>query len=706
MKVSAILGYSPSDIDEAAVARALEILCPEAAFEIRGLPMGTSRVCRSADEGVRAAASMSGGIGTYYTLNPCRADLDRPAREGDILARRWLMLDIDPTRPKDSNATAAEKEAALDVAYKILSYLTTERGWPSPVVVDSGNGFHLLFKCDLGTDKLTKQYVKALLVALAARFDTAAVKLDPSVHNNARIAKLPGTWSRKGPHSDERPHRKCELLWVPSSIEPVTLEQIRAELPAQPTASPAAAPSPARAAVTSIERYCQRALESAACAVLLALEGTRHVTLRDQAYALAGYLYTGGITEFELRRVLRPAGIRCGLPEKEVDSLIETGIAKGREAPRQLPAELRAKVQEAARAKGKAEQEEERVVKRIVTGLDEATPEDVQWLWPDCLALGFITILAGRTGMGKSLVVCDFAARMSRGDSPTFRGGPLRPANTLFISEDPINTMLAPRLLGMRAVPTRIKFMTFEAMAGYKLADLEMLEQAYEESGKPALIVIDPPANFLGGKDEHKNAEVRQTIMNIVAWIDRYKVAVILISHFNKQAGKGLDGLDRVMGSVAWNSVCRISLGVCKDPDDPEKCIFGGLKNNLGDKARPLSYSIEPIPGEGVPHVVWHGEAKIDMNEALNGEKRKSRGVVATEWLIERFRERSEWPSDELRRDALEAGLSKNALFSPEVAALPIKRRQVINAGGDRHWVWRAMDGWPPPIAGQAPEPY
>ena len=50
--------------------------------------------------------------------------------------------------------------------------------------------------------------------------------LDVTNHNAARVAKLPGTWARKGEHSDERPHRVSALLSECSGM--VTEAQLQA----------------------------------------------------------------------------------------------------------------------------------------------------------------------------------------------------------------------------------------------------------------------------------------------------------------------------------------------------------------------------------------------------------------------------------------------------------------------------------------------
>lgn len=161
--------------------------------------------------------------GVYYTLNPLRRDLlarrcnriDR-AEEGElaqdvhVLRRRWLLVDADPVRDPYISATDQEKANAWTTVLAVRDYLSK---WPAPIVADSGNGYHLLYRVDLPAEDNTQ--VQQILQALAQRFDTAFVKIDQSVFNPGRICKMPGTLARKGDSIPERPHRWAKLLEVP-----------------------------------------------------------------------------------------------------------------------------------------------------------------------------------------------------------------------------------------------------------------------------------------------------------------------------------------------------------------------------------------------------------------------------------------------------------------------------------------------------------
>ncbi len=337
-------------------------------------------------------------------------------------------------------------------------------------------------------------------------------------------------------------------------------------------------------------------------------------------------------------------------------------------------------------------------VDHLTVGLADVVIAKVDWFYENRLAPGFISLFAGRSGFGKSFVTCDIVARLSRGEPGPFSNIRHQPMRTLFISEDSPEIVLGPRLFELQADPAMVRFMTWDAMAEYTLGDTGYLDRAYREASNPQLIVIDPPANFLGSVDEHKNAEVRAVLKGLIAWLDLHRVAAILITHINKQLGKGMDAVERIMGSVAWGTTARITCAFTKDPDSPGQFLFGGTKNNLGEVAQTLMYKI--VKTETLATVQWEGATDTTMDDAIDQVKKKSKGKSAVEWLQERFREKREWESTEIRAMGREHGITSYALFeSPEVLALPIRKRKRMNANGEQYWVWQAEEGWPPRVS-------
>jgi hypothetical protein len=135
--------------------------------------------------------------------------------DADVVSRPWLIIDLDPIRAKGmekESSTDSEKAAAAKVANEITALLGPMGG---PITVDSGNGYHLYFRlpneaagglCNADSDP-----VAVMLRWLNERF-IGAVDVDVKVYNPSRIMKVPGTWSRKGTATSDRPHRRSAVI--------------------------------------------------------------------------------------------------------------------------------------------------------------------------------------------------------------------------------------------------------------------------------------------------------------------------------------------------------------------------------------------------------------------------------------------------------------------------------------------------------------
>jgi len=213
-------------------------VAPDQVVELRALDVGGTNGRPHTEAGffdgchLREMAAAALGVtgrarGVYFTLNPLKPDLlarranrlgwakgGELAKDPDVTARRFFLVDADPVRDPHVSATDDEKRFAHDTVLAVREHLRA-CGWPDPLLADSGNGYHLLYRVDLpGDDGGT---VKRLLQSLAAKFNSERVHIDQSVFNAGRICKLPGTLSRKGDSIPDRSHRRARLLEVPAA---------------------------------------------------------------------------------------------------------------------------------------------------------------------------------------------------------------------------------------------------------------------------------------------------------------------------------------------------------------------------------------------------------------------------------------------------------------------------------------------------------
>jgi hypothetical protein len=174
----------------------------------------------------------------YTTLNPFNPDLvarscnrltdyaKNTTSDKDILKRLWLPLDIDPVRPAGICATDEEKKLAIETSLAIRDYLA-EQGFPSPLVGDSGNGGHLLYRVELENTEAVTNMLTQFYESLTKQFSTDKVKLDTAVYNAARIWKVYGTKVCKGDEVGGRLHRLARIIELPKELEPVSMELIQ-----------------------------------------------------------------------------------------------------------------------------------------------------------------------------------------------------------------------------------------------------------------------------------------------------------------------------------------------------------------------------------------------------------------------------------------------------------------------------------------------
>ena len=151
---------------------------------------------------------------------------DSTTSDADVVRRRWLPIDLDPVRPSGVSSTDGEHTAALAHAERIRTWLAGQ-GFPDPVMADSGNGAHLLYRIDLPNDDDSTDLVKGCLTVLDTLFSDGVVSVDAANFNAARIWKLYGSTSKKGDNTPARPHRQSRILSVPEEVKLVTVEQLR-----------------------------------------------------------------------------------------------------------------------------------------------------------------------------------------------------------------------------------------------------------------------------------------------------------------------------------------------------------------------------------------------------------------------------------------------------------------------------------------------
>ena len=180
--------------------------------------------------------------GIYITVNPVQRVLLARANntikrakstttDSQIECRKYLPFDIDPERPAGVSSTDEMHDRSIEKAEEIKQWLS-ERGFPDPIIADSGNGAHLLYRIDQQNTPESKALIEAVQkVVIDALNHPNQDGIDIQGFSNAsRIWKLYGTVAKKGDEIPEQGirHRRSKMLDVPQTIQVVTNEQLKA----------------------------------------------------------------------------------------------------------------------------------------------------------------------------------------------------------------------------------------------------------------------------------------------------------------------------------------------------------------------------------------------------------------------------------------------------------------------------------------------
>jgi hypothetical protein len=305
------------------------------------------------------------------------------------------------------------------------------------------------------------------------------------------------------------------------------------------------------------------------------------------------------------------------------------------------------------------------------------------YLWESRVPVGMLSLLAGREGIGKSLISQTIAADLTRGRLAGCHH--THPKGVIIVAtEDAWEYVILPRLAAAGADVARC-FRVNITTASYGSVELSLPDDLpaltpLVTQHDVALLLLDPIISRLGAKlDTHVDAEVRQALEPLRAFAEALQLAVVGIIHPNKsQPGIPTDPLNMIMGSRAFSAVSRSTLFLQADPEIARLYLLH-IKNNVGPPAPTLECAIRDAlagldeAGADVhaPRVDWLGAR--DPNERwqtlLDELRRKAQATDApdsartgaTEFL-EHYLAKGPAASTVVIKAASQAGITKRTL--------------------------------------------
>jgi hypothetical protein len=308
--------------------------------------------------------------------------------------------------------------------------------------------------------------------------------------------------------------------------------------------------------------------------------------------------------------------------------------------------------------------------------LDQVTPQRLAWRSRGRVARGKITILDGDPGLGKSTMLMDWAARVSRGEClPDGDPQPERGVLLICAEDDPADTIV-PRLLAMGADLRQITLLTelpvtdeagmakpdqtrLVALPG----DVPLIEQAIRKLNI-GLLVIDPLFAFLDPElRANSDQDVRAALTPLAAALGRTNASAILVRHLNKSASG--NSLYRGGGSIGIIGVARLGLLVARSREDRDVRVLASTKSNIGPPPKSYAYRLVSVEGQDVARVEWIGEVHDSADDLLGDTLAtdEQRAVESeAEAFLTQYLAKSPAQRETIIRDAKNAGISARAI--------------------------------------------
>lgn len=306
--------------------------------------------------------------------------------------------------------------------------------------------------------------------------------------------------------------------------------------------------------------------------------------------------------------------------------------------------------------------------------MSEVQSQEIEWLWYPFIPYGKLTIIQGDPGDGKTTMVLNLAAKLSKGEALDENMKVTEPVNVIYqTAEDGLADTVKPRLELAGADCERI-IVIDESDKSLSMVD-ERLEEAIVRTGA-RLLILDPIQVYLGGgMDMNRANEARDMTKKLGALAEKTKCAIILIGHMNKASGN--KAAYRGMGSIDFFAVARSVLLVGRVEGEPNTRTVVQIKNNLAAFGHPKAFALSE---EGFQ---WIGDYEITVDEVLGGIAPKANKMeLAKQMLRELAETHSAVLSNEIFDRADELGISKRTLENAK-KELGIRARKINNA-----WYW------------------
>lgn len=327
--------------------------------------------------------------------------------------------------------------------------------------------------------------------------------------------------------------------------------------------------------------------------------------------------------------------------------------------------------------------------------MESVKVEQIEWLLYPFIPFGKVTIIQGDPGEGKTTMVLQIIAKLTRGEPILLnkksqkeaqqdseenlkqevlsQDNPIQPVNVIYqTAEDGLGDTIKPRLLAAGADCSRV------LVIDDREQPLTMLDVRLEEAimqTKARMVVLDPIQGFLGTDvDMHRANEIRPLMKRVAVLAEKYHCAIILIGHMNKNSnGKSSY---RGLGSIDFQAAARSVLIVGRLKDEPETRVMCHVKSSLAPEGRSVAFRLDKETG-----FQWIGEYDISADDLLSGDARGQKSRIAKEFLLDILADGG-MAQKKIEEEASKQGIKKKTLRNAK------QELEIDSVKRGNQWFW------------------
>ena len=327
--------------------------------------------------------------------------------------------------------------------------------------------------------------------------------------------------------------------------------------------------------------------------------------------------------------------------------------------------------------------------------MESVKVEQIEWLLYPFIPFGKVTIIQGDPGEGKTTMVLQIIAKLTRGEPILLnkksqkeaqqdseenlkqevlsQDKPIQPVNVIYqTAEDGLGDTIKPRLLAAGADCSRVLVID-DREQPLTMVDVR-LEEAIMQT-KARMVVLDPIQGFLGTDvDMHRANEIRPLMKRMAVLAEKYHCAIILIGHMNKNSnGKSSY---RGLGSIDFQAAARSVLIVGRLKDEPETRVMCHVKSSLAPEGKSVAFRLDKETG-----FQWIGEYDISADDLLSGDARGQKSRIAKEFLLDILADGG-MAQKKIEEEASKQGIKKKTLRNAK------QELEIDSVKRGNQWFW------------------